>query len=360
MFEEERNDKKNPLGLDEAWSNETQRFEAIFTPPRGKDGHAIKTDWSEEKPVLEQEPQKEAVAPENPPKKVTVGGKHAAHAAAPTSKGKKRREAEKKRLEGMPEHIAKGMRMRKTLLIVLGLLIAVLAAIALFAGGMMATQNSQAVQQTTDDVAGEVEAEKGQIAEGGRTTGKTTVPVLTGMLGMTQDEAIEYLDCGATVSSTQELEEEGNPIRWKVSLALTEEPSDSKSGTPTVYLDFDADGKVINAGYSTSTASLGYGALSFSDVVLNEHIIEQTLTEAGIAVEEGTVVLPEDEGEYQTYASDGTTLIRESCSFNGSGAASDGVEWDWSGVLTYDYTAANASGNLADTVRQVYVYVNSK
>lgn len=364
MFDEERNDKKNPLDLDEAWSNETQRFEAIFTPPRGKDGHVIKTDWSNESPdsagPSEPEADPQPKAPADPPKKVTVGGKHAAHAAAPASRSERRRQAEEKRLEGMPEHIAKGVRMHKTLIIVLVVLLAVLVAIAVFAGGMMATQNSQAVQQTTEDVAGEVEEEKGQIAEGGRTTGKTKVPVLTGMLGMTQDEAIEYLDCGATVSSTQEIKEEGSPIKWKVSLALTEEPSDSRSGTPTVYLDFDPDGKVVNAGYSASTASLGYGALSFTDIVLNEHIIEQTLTEAGVTVEEGSVKLPEDEGEYQTYASDGTTLIRESCSFSGTGADSNGVEWDWSGVLTYDYTAANASGNLADTVRQVYVYVNSK
>ena len=360
MFDEQNRDKKDPLSLDGAWSNETQRFEAIFTPPRDKDGHAIKTDWSGEASPASA-PEAKPEPPRNPPKKVTVGGKHAAHAAAaPVSKGAKRRQAEKERLEGMPEHIAKGVRMRKVLLIVLLLLVVVFVAIAVFAGGMMVTQNSQAVQETTQDVAGEVEAEKGKVAEGGRTTGKTQVPDLTGLFGKTQDEAIEYLGCGATVSSTQEINEEGNPVRWKVSLVLTEEPSDSKSGTPTVYLDFDSDGKVINAGYSAATASLGYGALSFSDIVNNEHIIEQTLSEAGVNVEEGAAALPEDASSYQSYASVGTTLVRESCSFGGTGTKADGAEVDWSGVLTYDYTAANASSNLADTVRQVYVYVNSK
>ena len=95
MFDEQNRDKKDPLSLDGAWSNETQRFEAIFTPPRDKDGHAIKTDWSGEASPASA-PEAKPEPPRNPPKKVTVGGKHAAHAAAaPVSKGAKRRQVEK-------------------------------------------------------------------------------------------------------------------------------------------------------------------------------------------------------------------------------------------------------------------------
>ena len=54
-------------------------------------------------------------------------------------------------------------------------------------------------------------------------------------------------------------------MKKSVTVALTAEPADSRSGTPTVYLGLDADGKVIQAGYSAATASLGYGSLSFAD-----------------------------------------------------------------------------------------------
>ena len=37
----------------------------------------------------------------------------------------------------------------------------------------------------------------------------------------------------------------GNAVKKSVTVALTAEPADSRSGTPTVYLGFDADGKVI-------------------------------------------------------------------------------------------------------------------
>ena len=76
----------------------------------------------------------------------------------------------------------------------------------------------------------------------------------------------------------------GNAVKKSVTVALTAEPADSRSGTPTVYLGLDADGKVVQAGYSAATASLGYGSLSFADAVKNEHIVEKTLREAGVNV----------------------------------------------------------------------------
>ena len=50
--------------------------------------------------------------------------------------------------------------------------------------------------------------------------------------------------------------------------------------------------------------------------------------------------------------------MKESCSFNGT-ADIDGAAHEWSSVLLYDYTTANASGNLADTIRTIYVYINA-
>ena len=125
-----------------------------------------------------------------------------------------------------------------------------------------------------------------------------------------------------------------------------------------MYLGLNEEGKTIQAGYSAATASLGYGTLSFADAVTNERIVEKTLQEAGINVPAGSAVLPEDKTTYSTYATDGTTLVKEKCSFSGT-VDFDGAPHEWSSVLLYDYSAANMSGNLADTIRIIYVYVNA-
>ena len=62
---------------------------------------------------------------------------------------------------------------------------------------------------------------------------------------------------------SNEVNEEGNPIKTEVRVALTDEPADTRTGTPTLYLGLDEDGAVVQAGYSAGTASLGYGTLSF-------------------------------------------------------------------------------------------------
>ena len=120
----------------------------------------------------------------------------------------------------------------------------------------------------------------------------------------------------------------------------------------------DEEGIIVQAGYSASTAALGYGTLSFSDAVKNEGVVEKTLQEAGINVPANTVELPADKSQYSTYATDGTTLVKENCSFSGN-VDIDGVSHEWSAVLSYDYTTANASGNLSDTIRTIYVYINA-
>ena len=175
---------------------------------------------------------------------------------------------------------------------------------------------------------------------------------------MTKDEAIAALKHGATETSSKEVSEEGNPVKTNVTIALTDEPADTRSGTPSVYLGLDEDGKIVQAGYSAATAALGYGSLSFVDAVKNEHIVEKTLAEASIAVPEGTVELPADKTAYSTYDTDGTTLVKESCSFSGTVDLA-GAAHEWSSVLLYDYKTANASGNLADTIRIIYVYINA-
>ncbi len=275
--------------------------------------------------------------------------------------GKTGKEGKGESKDAVPHYLRKSRRMRRLLTAVVVLLVLLIAALAYFAfmlvqeSHLLATQQTQE-QQSTQDVG----ALQDNVTDDADTqTEKTTdAPDLVALLGQTQEQAIEALQRGATVTSSREVNEEGNPIKASVTLALTSEPADARTGTPSVYLGLDESGAIVQAGYSASTAALGYGTLSFSDAVENEHIVEKTLQEAGIDVAEGTVELPEDKMEYSTYASDGTTLVKESCSFTGT-ADIDGVSHEWSAVLSYDYSTANATGNLSDTIRIVYVYINA-
>lgn len=275
--------------------------------------------------------------------------------AEPVS-GKKSKKSNKSD-EDVPEYLRKSRRTRKVLLGVVALL--VVLALAVVAGVVQivkigqeaSVQQTQSVEQEASSITGSEATDAATV-----TAKKTNVPNLVSIMGMTQEQAIEQLGSGAQVTATSELNEEGNPIKTEVRVALTEEPADSRTGTPTVYLGLNSDGKIIQAGYSTSTTSLGYGSLSFADAVQNEHIIEKTLVEAGVEVAEGTVSLPEDKTAYSTYDTDGTTLTKEYCSFKGEAEVNGSTE-EWSAVLSYDYAVANATGNLADTVRTVYVYI---
>lgn len=187
---------------------------------------------------------------------------------------------------------------------------------------------------------------------------KTDVVNLTGLLGLSQDEAASKVGHGASVTSTREVDKEGSDVKTEVTLALTDEPADTRSGTPSVFLSLNADGAVVRAGYSAATSALGYGSSSFADAVQSEHIIENALREAGLSVDDGAATLPESAEDYSTYDTDGTTLMKETCSFSGTGAV-DGAEHSWDAVLLYDYVAANTSGNLNDTIRVLYIYVNA-
>lgn len=256
----------------------------------------------------------------------------------------------------------KSRRMRRVLIIVVILLVALIGALGYSIWAFIEESQNIASQQTLEQLnSQEVDSlgQSGDTNDASTATAKTTeVPDLTVLLGLTEDEAIDTLKRGATVSGTREVNEEDNPVKTSLTVALTDEPADSRLGTPTVYLGLDEDGAIVMAGYSAATSALGYGALSFTDAVENDKIVEKTLKEAGITVEEGTVELPSDKSEYSTYATDGKKLVQEKCSFNGTSTV-DGEERTWSAVLVYDYKLANASGNLADTIRQIYIYLEA-
>lgn len=260
--------------------------------------------------------------------------------------------------QGQAAYIQKSARMRKILIAVIILLVLLIVGAGFLGWQLFQTAQTTAVQQTqVAELAASADAEQVAKDASATTSKKTTVPNLVSLLGMAQDQAIQTLAHGARVSSAVDVNEEDNPIKREVRVALTEEPADSRGGTPTVMLSLDEAGAIIRAGYTSSTSSLGYGSLSFSDAVANESIVEKTLTEAGLKVEEGSAQLPEDKMQYSTYATDGTTLTKESFTFTGTGTAEGDMVFPWSATLTYDYSMANATGNLVDTIRTILIYV---
>ena len=267
----------------------------------------------------------------------------------------------KKQKQPIPPHQRKSRRMRRILIVITILLILLIGALGFFAWQWFEQSQlvaSQQAQSQLNEVGSMQEGQNETKDASTATAKKTEPPSLAAVLGATQEEAVAQLKHGATVTGSKDVNEEGNPVKKSVTVVLTDEPADTRSGTPTVYLDMNEEGKVVQAGYSAATASLGYGSLSFVDAVENENIVEKTLQEAGINVAAGTVGLPDDKTAYSSYASDGTTLVKETSSFSGT-VELGGAPHEWSSVLLYDYTAANASGNLADTIRTIYVYIKA-
>jgi len=256
----------------------------------------------------------------------------------------------------------KSQRTRRVLTVLLIILIIVIAAVIFFWYRTWTGSHQEAAQQTQEQAATPNQREgiaDTPARDATESTAKLAdVPDLSGILGKSQDEAIQLIGRGALITANNPVNEEGNPIKTNLNVALTDEPADSKTGTPTVYLGLGEDGTVQQAGYSASASALGFGSLSFADAVNNEHAVEKTLARIGVPVEEGTVALPANKDEYSTYNSDGTTVIRERCSFEGEATVA-GIPCFWSSVLSYDYTTQVVTGNLNDTVRVIYAYITT-
>lgn len=259
------------------------------------------------------------------------------------------------------ERMRRSKRTRTALIVVIVLLFVLLGALGFFIYNLYSESQTLAAQQTqeqtaTDDLT--IKQDAG-LDEKPVATKTTDVPSLVALLGMTRDEAVTSLERGALVTSTRAVDEEGSPIKQSVTVALTKEPTVSRTGSPTVYLGLNADGKIIQAGYSAPASLLGFGSLSFKDAVNDEHVVEKTLQEAGVNVQYGVAQLPVDRAQYTTYATDGKTVVRERCPFSGD-VTVNGSPCTWSAVLSYDYTAMNLSGNMNDTVRIIYAYITMK
>ena len=186
------------------------------------------------------------------------------------------------------------------------------------------------------------------------TNASTQVINLVGLMGMSESDAVQKIGHGAAVQDEAPMSSVG--FTDEETVVLTDEKGDALSGTPTVTLGFDSNGAVTAASYSAPTSLLGYGSLSFSDAVQKFHIVENLLGKVGLAgVEEGSVTLP-DRKEFSSYGPDKKTLTSETYTFNGT-AQADGVSYSWTATLDYDYTEANKTGDLANTVKKIAVSI---
>lgn len=261
----------------------------------------------------------------------------------------------------MSPRMQQARKKRRTLIIVLILLIVVIGVVAFFMFRTFSSSQEEAHQAEQQQAETPKESLASAPADDADDSPAklTDVPNLTSLFGMTADEAVKTIGHGAMALPAREVNEEGNPVKSSVNVSLNDEPVDSKTGAPMVYLGLDQDGKVIQIGYSASATALGFGSLSFADAINNEHVIEKTLAKIGVTVPEGSAALPADKNSYSTYGSDGKTVTRERCSFEGD-VDVNGVPCVWSAVLSYDYTTQVVTGNLSDTVRVIYAYITKK
>lgn len=240
--------------------------------------------------------------------------------------------------------------MRKNLKIAILILIILIVALCGSFYFLTVNSNNVATQQSHTENADVNQIENGEASDSSNKK-SVSVPELNSYIGKNIDEVTSNIGHGAQISSDTPVEGD-NPIKRVVKLTLSSDSGDSKSGTPTVVLNVGEDANILSLEYSAATKSLGFGAVSFRDALNNEHIIENVLRESGVNVVDGAASLGDDVAisDYTTYASDGIKTTKEERSFEGE---ADGAKW--SARLTYDYTIGNATDNLSDTVRTIWI-----
>ena len=253
---------------------------------------------------------------------------------------------------------------RRTRRILIALIIVVIVAIVAVVGataalsmraGGEATQQAQQDSAVSDRLAiGEAGTDDAaaQVREGG------SAPDVAAIIGATADEAIAGVGHGAVNAGETEVDEEDNPIKRIVTVELSDEPADTRTGVPSVYLGLDEEGCCVEASFSAGLSQLGYASMSFADAVNQARVVDEVLASAGIPVAEGAVALPGDPAAYTSYAADGTTVQRESYTFTGTYDA-DGATRSWHATLSYDYPAGSTTG-VSEVVRRITITVDAQ
>lgn len=266
----------------------------------------------------------------------------------------------------------KSRRTRKVLIALIIVVVIVIAAGIATVAVLSLQEGASANKQAMDDSAvsgqlaiGETGADDAVVSADAR----VEVVNVASLLGLSRDDAIAQIGHGAQVTAEKASEEDSEGdgedaqaddaadeggVATLLTVSLQDDPSDTLTGVPTVYLGLDGDGAVVEASYSAGLSQLGYAAMRFADAVGVAKVVDQTLSAAGITVDSSAISLPEDAASYTTYDTDGTTVLRENCSFTGSTTVSD-APCTWTADLAYDYSAAH--GDVTDAVRRITVTV---
>lgn len=258
-----------------------------------------------------------------------------------------------KHKKDVPEYVEHAKKMRRNLVVAIVALIAIICVIVgLMVFYLLHSQNASVQQEQTSDVS----QMEGEASE--KTTTKdektSTVPDLASLIGVKADEVAQKAGHGAQVTSDEAKDEENNPVKRVMKLTLTNDVGSDSTGNPTIVASANSDGNVTSVTYSSSTKTLGYGTMSFTDAIQNEKIIEKVMKEAGLTINSADVVLPEDKSSWTTYTDDGKRISREEKEFSGE---VDGKKW--SARLAYDYTVSLATDNLSDTLRNITITISS-
>lgn len=252
-----------------------------------------------------------------------------------------------------PEYRRKPDHVRSVILLCVAVVIALCATFVSFAAQYSKAKDVTLVSDSVVPAHGAIEADE----KNPNPVQSVFAPNLVSVLGLSADQAVEQLGHGATITKTEPaFWPSGAPYK-KVTVTLTSERADKLTGTPTVYLALGEEDKVVEIGYQAGLWYLGYGSLSFTDAVNNAHVVEKLLTEAGLPVAEGAVSAPADKAVYGQYGADGVTLEREVHEFTGV-AALDDATYNWRSIVDYDYSFANETSHLANTIRYLSVYIS--
>lgn len=184
------------------------------------------------------------------------------------------------------------------------------------------------------------------------------VPKLIEQIGTTIPQCVASIGHGAVETSVEQISDPSKLITEKHIINLNDEAGNAKAGTPSIWAYTGPDQKIVKISFTCNAFLLGYGNLSFIDLINNEHAIEKAFNEAGLALPYYTVIAPQNRSSYTQYASDGTTVVSENCDFSGS-IVQDKRKYNWEANVKFNYDYANQKGNLADTIRTITITISA-
>ena len=250
----------------------------------------------------------------------------------------------------------KSRRTRRLFIAIAILLVLIIIGVAAYSV-LLAQNASQSGQETLESDSSDVDtlgSESGTEVATEDVVEDVVVPDLTKLFGVSSAEALKLLPQGTIVSAIDNLEDPANPVKSEQTIKVGVAKDGKTEGPMKVFLGMDSNDIVIKAGFVTTIESLGYGLLSFADVINNEHIINATFEKAGIILAE-PVELSSSATDYATFDDKGN-LMTEKGAFEGACDVA-GVTHPWYATVVYDYKLYNATGKISKTQRDIYIYV---